>query len=370
MEMGGVEKVLLSLLNNLDREKFECTVLLNLNQGELRDEIPAHVKKISIAKGKEDMPKNPWLQKLALLKRRAVLKNYTQDRAVADAKLLGGEKFDVEIAMDWRDFEPVLNSPNRTSKKIGWFHSEVNEPKLQPLVPKILKQIPLFDDFVYCSAKIQKLLHDYYPNLKFPNEHIIINAIPVKEIQKKATEKIIDFPQKDVPVFIGIGRLHTRKGFHKLAKAHREVLDKGLLHKIIIIGDGEEWANLQNLINNLGTQNTFHLLGTRLNPYPYLQKADYFIMPSESEAWPLVLAESVVLNIPAIATDTGDVSTLIINDLNGLLIDYSTEEIVIAMEKLLRNPNLKNKFKENLIKTALQLDSKVIFEKIEQLLEN
>ena len=37
MEMGGVEKVMLSILNNLDTEKFEMTVLLNLNQGELRN---------------------------------------------------------------------------------------------------------------------------------------------------------------------------------------------------------------------------------------------------------------------------------------------------------------------------------------------
>ena len=38
MEMGGVEKVMLSVLNNLDKEKFEMTVLLNLNQGVLRNE--------------------------------------------------------------------------------------------------------------------------------------------------------------------------------------------------------------------------------------------------------------------------------------------------------------------------------------------
>ena len=46
MEMGGVEKVMLSLMNNLDREKFEMTVCLNLNQGELRDEFPSHVRKV------------------------------------------------------------------------------------------------------------------------------------------------------------------------------------------------------------------------------------------------------------------------------------------------------------------------------------
>lgn len=63
MEMGGVEKVMLSVLNNLDQDKFEMTVLLNLNQGELRNEFPKHVRKVYLTEGKEDFSKNIFLQK-------------------------------------------------------------------------------------------------------------------------------------------------------------------------------------------------------------------------------------------------------------------------------------------------------------------
>ena len=58
MEMGGVEKVLLSMLNNLDQEKFDISLCLNLFQGELRHEIPSNIRLITLAKGKEDFPKN------------------------------------------------------------------------------------------------------------------------------------------------------------------------------------------------------------------------------------------------------------------------------------------------------------------------
>lgn len=70
MEMGGVEKVILSMLNGLDREKFDMTICLNINQGDLRNEIPPHVKKVSIANGKEDFSKNSLIQKLQLAKRK------------------------------------------------------------------------------------------------------------------------------------------------------------------------------------------------------------------------------------------------------------------------------------------------------------
>ena len=211
MEMGGVEKVMLSLLNNLDKEKFDMTVLLSLNQGELRNEFPHHVRKIYLVEGKEDLSTNPKQKKIQLLQRKWKLEKFRKNPEKIDREILKNE-FDVEIAMTYNDFEPVLNSSNKNSKKIGWFHSEIDLPKLQPLVPQILEQFPQFDHMVYCSEKIMQIMHRSYPNLKYPPESVIINAVPVDEIRKKSEEKIPDF--KNRPVFVSVGRLHTRKGHH------------------------------------------------------------------------------------------------------------------------------------------------------------
>lgn len=53
MEMGGVEKVVLSMLNHLNKDKFDMTICLNMNQGELRNEIPAHVRKVHLTEGRD-----------------------------------------------------------------------------------------------------------------------------------------------------------------------------------------------------------------------------------------------------------------------------------------------------------------------------
>lgn len=63
MEMGGVEKVMLSMLNNLNPDLFDMTVCLNLNQGELRNEFPKHVRKVYLTEGKKDFSKNMLFQK-------------------------------------------------------------------------------------------------------------------------------------------------------------------------------------------------------------------------------------------------------------------------------------------------------------------
>lgn len=368
MEMGGVEKVMLSLLNNLDREKFDMTVLLSLNQGELRNEIPAHVRKLWLAEGKEDLSKNPLLQKIQLLKRKTSLARLLGNPEKIDREILK-DTYDIEIGMTYNDFDPVLNSSNKNSKKIGWFHSEINIPGFEPLVPGILKNFPRFHHMVYCSKKIKDLMHTHHPDLDFPPESVIINAVPVDEILKKAEEPIGDFPGGG-PVFVSIGRLHHRKGYQMLIDVHARLIHDGFPHKILLIGDGEEKENLSQQAAKLGVADSVILAGNRMNPYPYIKKADFYILSSKSEAWPLVIAEALILSKPIIATDTGDVAQMITHGESGLLIKYDENEMYSAMRRFLTDEKLIADLQNNSKQAAEQFDSRTIFSAVENLFMN
>ena len=366
MEMGGVEKVMLSIVNNLNPEKFEITVCLNLNQGELRNEFPPHIRKLYLAEGKEDFSKNIILQKIQLYQRKKKLEKLRKNPGIIDKQHLK-EYFDIEIGMTYNDFESVLNSSNKNSKKIGWFHSEINVPGLKPLLPEILKQFPQFDVMVYCSQKIKDLMHIHHPDLHFPREKVIINAISIEEIKVKAAEKIDPFSEK--PSFVSVGRLHYRKGYHKLIEAHTKLIREGHDHQILIVGEGEHRQNLEKLIKENKVERTFILLGNKMNPYPYIKNADFFILPSESEAWPLVIAEALILQKPIIATDTGDVSMMIAPEKTGILIPYKVEEMYYSMKRFLTDKPLISDLKSNLQNIEDQFDNKKIFESIEIMME-
>ena len=366
MEMGGVEKVMLSIVNNLNPEKFEITVCLNLNQGELRNEFPPHIRKLYLAEGKEDFSKNIILQKIQLYQRKKKLEKLRKNPEIIDKQHLK-EYFDIEIGMTYNDFESVLNSSNKNSKKIGWFHSEINVPGLKPLLPEILKQFPQFDVMVYCSQKIKDLMHIHHPDLHFPREKVIINAISIEEIKVKAAEKIDPFSEK--PSFVSVGRLHYRKGYHKLIEAHTKLIREGHDHQILIVGEGEHRQNLEKLIKENKVERTFILLGNKMNPYPYIKNADFFILPSESEAWPLVIAEALILQKPIIATDTGDVSMMIAPEKTGILIPYKVEEMYYSMKRFLTDKPLISEIKNNLQNIEDQFDNKKIFENIEIMME-
>ena len=366
MEMGGVEKVMLSIVNNLNPEKFEITVCLNLNQGELRNEFPPHIRKLYLAEGKEDFSKNIILQKIQLYQRKKKLEKLRKNPEIIDKQYLR-EYYDIEIGMTYNDFESVLNSSNKNSKKIGWFHSEINVPGLKPLLPEILKQFPQFDVMVYCSQKIKDLMHIHHPDLHFPREKVIINAISIEEIKVKAAEKIEPFSEK--PSFVSVGRLHYRKGYHKLIEAHTKLIREGHDHQILIVGEGEHRQNLEKLIKENKVERTFILLGNKMNPYPYIKNADFFILPSESEAWPLVIAEALILQKPIIATDTGDVSMMIAPEKTGILIPYKVEEMYYSMKRFLTDKPLISEIKINLQNIEDQFDNKKIFESIEIMME-
>ena len=364
MEMGGVEKVILSMLNGLDREKFDMTICLNINQGDLRNEIPPHVKKVSIASGKEDFSKNSLIQKLQLAKRKFKLDKAQKNPKIADAVLK--DQFDVEIAPTYATFSSVLNSSNKNSKKIGWFHSDITLPKLQPLVPEILKQIPQFDYFIFGSQQTKDILIETYPTIKIPENQVIRNAIPIEELKKKSKEFVPQFPEK--PIFVSVGRLHSRKGFHKLMEAHAQLLKAGFDHQIIIIGDGEEKTNLKKQAQELGVTDSFELLGSLLNPYPYVKNADFFILPSESESWPLIIADSLILQKPIISTNVGGIPEMIAHDKTGFLVNYEVEEMYDAMKKFMTEPKYVEKIKENLTDIEKQFDNQKIFDAVENII--
>ncbi|QIY91432.1 glycosyltransferase [Chryseobacterium gallinarum] len=366
MEMGGVEKVILSMLNNLNPDKFEITIFLNMNQGELRNEIPAHVKKVYLTQGKENFSQNPLIYKLQLIRRRLKLSRALKNAKISD-RILGNKKFDVEIAPSYSTFSSVNNSSNKASKKIGWFHSEINLPALQPLVPEIIENFPKFDHMIYCSQRIKEMMHRYYPDLQYPAESVVINAIPLEEIKRKAEEKIESLPEG--PVFVSVGRLHHRKGYHKLIDAHKKLIDEGFHHTVLVLGSGEEMKNLTEQIKASNVQETFILCGNKMNPYPYIKNADYFILPSESEAWPLVIAEALILQKPIIATDTGDVGIMVRDRETGYLINYDTNEMYEAMKIFLSDPELIARIRKNLETIEDQFDNQKIFNAVEQIIE-
>ncbi len=364
--MGGVEKVLLGLFENLDRNRFDITLMVNLYQGELRDAIPSHIHYVKVNKGREDFSKNPLVHKIQLIARGLKIKFLAKFPNLLD-KIYLKQEYDIEIASSYTDFSHVLNSPNKKSKKVGWFHTDISSKGLKPILPRLLNQIPQFDYFIFGSQQANDIFKSTYPNITLPENRVILNAIPIDEIKKNAEEFQIE-RHTDIPVFISVGRLHNRKGYHVLAEAHKRLIDEGYSHKVMVIGDGEERENLEKQISELQIENSFQLLGTKMNPYPHIKNSDFYIMPSRSEGWPLIIAETLILQKPIIATNVGGISEMITHQKNGYLVEYDVESIMSGMKEFLTNKTTISDIQEGLKNSEEQFDNKKIYDSVEEIL--
>ena len=364
MEMGGVEKVVLSMLQNLDKKKFDLTICLNINQGELRDSFPSDIRKVYIAKGKEDLSKNRFVRNLQLVKRKLLLEKAEKDPKIADSLL--NEKYDVEIATTYSIYKTVLNSTNKNSKKIAWLHSDLTLEGFDPYREEIFKNMQQFDYIIYGSQQCKDSLEEKFPEVNFPPGEVVLNAIPIKEIKEKSSEFI---PQREeISTFISVGRLHFRKGYKTLLEVHKKLLDDGFAHKIEIIGDGEDHEELLSRSKELNVEKSFMLLGTKLNPYPFVKNSDFYIMPSESEGWPLIIAETLILKKPILATNVGGIPEMIDHDTTGYLVEYSQEGLYEGMKKFLTDKELIKKIEKNLENIEEKFDSKKIFSAVEKII--
>lgn len=361
MEMGGVQKVILDLLNNLSKDKFEFTLLLNLYQGELRNDIPKNVKLLYLTKGKEDFSKNPLLKKIQLAFR--LLKLYLYKKFPSFQLK---EKYDIEVASSYSEYDMTLNSSNKNSKKIAWFHSEVTYERLKSKSWEYIKKMKKFDYVVFCANQIRNLIEEKY-GITFSNSSVIYNAVHVDEIKKKAEEYNVDYGKLKKPIFCSIGRLHSRKGYEILVNVHARLINENYIHSIVIVGDGEEMDRLKKQVIALKVEKTFKLLGTKLNPYPYLKAADYFVLPTKSEAYPLVINEALALEKPIISTRVGGIPEMIDNNNNGLLVNCNEEEIYQGMKKFIQNSKFVDDIKRNLEKPEEKFNSDSIYQEVEEL---
>ena len=363
MEFGGVEKVVINQLKNLDKNVFDVTLLLKMYQGGMRDQIPQDIDTIYLTKGKEDFSKFKLFFFIQLILRNIKLRFLAKFPFFVHQFFLK-KKIDIIVSPTYTSFDDVLNSYDKNAKKIAWFHTDIRDGKDHSNNLRILDKLKKFDWVVFGSRQTQQVIVDQY-NITFPSSQVIYNPIDIEGTRNKSNEFPIDYEQR--PVFLSIGRLNKRKGYHTLMQAHKSLLNEGITHSVVIIGDGEENLPLKNLARELGVENSFLFYGAKANPYPYIKACDYYILSSDSESYPLTIGEVLIIGKPIISTNVGGISEMMTHNENGLLIEYSAEAMAEAMKKFIYDREFVEQIQHNNKTVDVKFDNSIITNQIEKL---
>jgi glycosyltransferase involved in cell wall biosynthesis len=137
-------------------------------------------------------------------------------------------------------------------------------------------------------------------------------------------------------IFGTIAELHVNKGIDVLIEATYLVDDV----QVIVIGEGEERAVLEELIRDLKLENRVHLIGFIDNASRYLKAFDTFVLPSRTEALGYVLLEAGLAEVPVIASAVGGIPEIVQDQISGDLF-HAFNDLALAesMEEFKRSPN-------------------------------
>ena len=346
---GGAEKVLVTFLKNLPEDKYEIDLLLNLYTGKYLPEIPHWINVLYLNKGEmittnrpQDIP-----QKAYRVIYQNILKFFPN---ILYSKILKGKKYDLEFAAIHGFRDEILNSPLKSSKKIVWIHNDLRKTQFHHYTDDEIRKFFGFDKIMVISEHIQKDFENLAKDDDEKNRIVrIYNPLDTNEIIQKSAISNLQSAISNIPTFVSVGTVFPQKGFDRLLKVHKKLLEEGFKHKVIIVGDGYDFENIKKLKTELGVDETAKMIGFTNNPYPYFKEADFYVLSSRYEGFPTVLFEAITLKKKIIATDVSGVREMLIDGKLGLIVDNSEEGIYHGMKKALKNPESFDGFSEKLM---------------------
>lgn len=350
---GGAEKVLVTFLKNLPPDRYEIDLLLNLYSGKYLPEIPRWVNVLYLNKGEmittnrpQDIPVKAFRVGYQALLRKFPVLLYSL--------ILKNKKYDIEFAAIHGFRDEILKSPIKTSKKIIWIHNDLRKTQFHNYTDEEIRKFFGFDKILVISEHIQKDFENLARTQYEKNRIVrIYNPLDTEEVLRKSsplspkggkTANYSDNNSNNTPpwggggLFVSVGTVFPQKGFDRLLKVHKRLLDEGFPHKIQIVGDGYDFENIKKLRAELGVEDTAEMLGFTENPYPYFKNADFYILSSRYEGYPTVLFEAITLKKNIIATEVSGVQEMLEDGKLGLIVENSEEGIYRGMKKALSQP--------------------------------
>lgn len=366
---GGAEKVLVTFLKNLSPDKYEVDLLLNLYSGKYLTEVPNWVNVMYLNYGEmittnrpKDIPKKAYRVVYQRL-----LKKYPK---ILYKRKLANKQYDIEFAAIHGFMDEILNSPLKSSKKLMWIHNDLTQ--VEGYTKDKIRRFFNYDKVMVISKKIQETFEDLAVSPEEKSKIVrIYNPLDTQEILTKAEKDIEQYHFEDsIPSFISVGTVFPQKGFDRLLKVHKKLLDEGLMHQLLIVGDGYDFENIKKLKSDLKLDNTATMLGFTDNPYPYFKKADFYILSSRYEGFPTVLFEAMTLKKNIIATDVSGVREMLNDGEFGLITENSENGIYNGMKQALINPESFTTYQDKLKNYEMPFNLKNSVKGITDIIDN
>ena len=330
---GGAEKVLVNLVNNMDPTQFDITVQALFGGGVNEQFLKPHIRYRTVFK--KPFPGNSHVMKLFSPKR--LHKWFVKDH------------YDIEVAyLEGPAVRIISGCQNLDTKLVSWIHCTMRSKSEFSVGFRSFEEaktcISRFHRNVFVSESVKSAFETYSP---ITNGIVLYNTNESDRIISMAAEPLEEPFSNDEITLIGVGKIEGVKGFDRLTRVHKRLLDEGYPVHTYILGEGSKKTELSAFLHKEGLQESFTFLGYQTNPYKYVKNSDIFVCSSFSEGFSTAATEALIVGTPVVTTLVSGMKEMLgENNEWGIVTENDETALYEGIKHLLDNPALLTHYKE------------------------
>lgn len=357
LSTGGAENVLINLVNNMDFKQFEITVQTLFDKDSQKNRLNSHIR-------------YKYFLKNAF---KGNSKIFPLVSAKVLYKLIVKEEYDIVISYLQGPTTYILSGcPFENTKKVAWVHTAFDSKKSFcsgfKSFDNAVKVYRSYDKIAFVAKDVKERFEDISGIVSEKNT-ILYNTIESDRVLSESKESIndISFSNKAINL-ISVGKIESMKGYDRLVRVHKRLIEEGLKHSIYILGEGLQKSKLENYINNNGLADSFSFLGFKNNPYKYVANADLYVCSSRREGFSTAVTESLIVGTPVISTNCSGARELLgYNNEYGIVTDNTEDALYEGIKRVLEDHELLRRYKVEATKRGAKFNKEKTVNDVEEM---
>lgn len=295
---GGAEKVLVNLVNNMDRTKFDISVTVlfggGVNEQFLKPDIHFH------AVFPKEVLGNSKLMKLLTPKQLHAL--------------CVKEHYDIEVSyLEGPSARVISGCQNPDTKLVSWIHVE------QHGMHRLAKSFRNEQEARVCYNRfdqtvcVSRYVHDDFCRiLDFQKPCCVLyNTVESDKILALSEEDAPELADDGKLRLAAVGTLKKSKGYDRMLRIISRLKDQGHPIHLYILGIGPEQQTLEKYVSDNALEDSVTFLGYRTNPYQYVSKCDLFICASHAEGFSTAATEALIVGTPVCTVEVSGMKEML-----------------------------------------------------------
>lgn len=356
---GGAEKVLVNLVNNMDREKFDISLIALFGGGVNEQFLKPHIHYRAIFAN--TFRGNIHVMKL--LTPRQLHRLFIKD------------KYDIEVSyLEGPSARIISGCPNMGTKLVTWIHIQQESAKASSRafrsVHEAMECYNRFDRLVGVSEMVKSTFLNVLP-VESPMQ-VLYNTNESDMIQTRAHEDVEPtlFSAEEIKL-VGVGKLLKSKGFDRMLPIIKQLREDGLPAHLYILGVGPLKQQLETYAAENGIAEAVTLLGYQTNPYKYVAKCDLFVCASHAEGFSTAATEALIVGTPVCTVEVSGMKEMLgENNEWGIVTENNEDALYQGIKQLLDDPALLAHYKEMAAERGKTFSTENTVKAVEEMLLN